>query len=129
MTHNNQGNFRWEYSDGMQQQVGYGYGSSSFASQLINAVGPDLSIPRQHDGGQSKGSYLGHQPALFDQSQLKGGFGPVYATPSFPWHHSPAQGTGVSQWQQWGNHHQAMMPYYLYYPYYMYPQYGHQCCQ
>lgn len=76
-------------------------------------------------------SYQGQQqdthPALFDQSQLKDGFGPVYAIPSFPWqdgsslvpgsgqwHHSHGQGTGNSQWQQWGGHHQAMTPYWCY---------------
>lgn len=75
---------------------------------LVNAVGPDLTIPGQHNVIQSKANYQGqHQdthPALFDQNQVKDGFGPVYAVPSFPSHYNHGQGLGGYQGIQQDTH-------------------------
>lgn len=127
------------------QQQGRKASPPSFVSEPINAVGPDLTIPGQHGSGQGMGNYQGHpqgnHPALFGENQLKNDLGPVYAIPSFPWHHGQSQGIGTennpwhhsheqgspwnsgnnqgigsSQWQQWFIYPQAMMPYYMYCP-------------
>ncbi|WHT49204.1 hypothetical protein QNH10_06160 [Sporosarcina thermotolerans] len=54
------------------------------------------------------GSYQSEQqdthPALFGQNQLKGGFGPVYAIPTYPAHYSHGQGVGGYQSQQQDTH-------------------------
>lgn len=93
---NNEEKLQREYSGGGQRQVAHE--SSSFS---INAIGPDLSIPGQHEGGQNTGGYQGHQqdthPALFGQNQPKDGLGPVYAIPSFPPPYSQSQKTTGQQ--------------------------------
>ena len=135
MFNHHEDNLQREYSSGGEQIAGYE--SSLFPNQLINAVGPDLSIPGQYDTGQNTGSYQGQQldthPALFGQNQLEDGLGPVYAMPSFPsppghgpgmggdqWHHSYEHGMGAPQWQQWCSHPPAMIPFF------MYPPFGHR---
>lgn len=66
---------------------------------LKDAVGPNFNIPGQHDRDLDMGSYQLHEqdvhPALFGQEQFKDGFGPVYATPSFPPNYGPSQGAGT----------------------------------
>jgi hypothetical protein len=79
----------------------------SLPSFLVNAVGPDLTIPGQHNV-QSKSNYQGQiqdtQPALFDQNQVKNNFAPVYAIPPFPSHHPHGQGIGGYQGMQQDTH-------------------------
>lgn len=55
-------------------------------------------------------------PTLFGQSQIKNGFGPVYAIPSIPWQHDNGQNVGSNYWQQWGGHPHVVMHCGKYYP-------------
>lgn len=100
---NHDAELNMEYHHGGQQQAKYE--PSSFSNQFINTVGPDLSIPGQCDGGQSADGYQGWKedthPPLYGQDQLHDGFGPVYATPSYPSPQSPDHSAGGYQdWQQ-----------------------------
>lgn len=110
----------------------------SFVNPLVDAVGPDLTIPGQEEENQSMKSYQGQQqrnhPALFDQNQFENDFGPVYAVPSFPphydlgagnmpEHHNHGHDMRGGQWHQCCNHPYAVIPYY------MYPTIGHQYYQ
>lgn len=71
--------------------------TSSFYDQIVNSVGPDLTIPTGSGQRGSRGIGHGQQqgsqehPALFGQSQFRDGFGPVYAVPSFPGPHGDGQ--------------------------------------
>lgn len=70
-------------------------------SFLINAVGPDLSIPGQSDVGQGKANDQGQQqnihPALFATNQIKGDLNPGYAAPFLPSRYYEGQGIGGHQ--------------------------------
>ncbi|MCC3358213.1 hypothetical protein [Bacillus sp. REN16] len=119
-------------------------------NQLKNGFGPVYAIPSfpwkngsgtgqsdaptpkglANQGGQSEERNIGQiPPTLFDQNQLMGNFGPVYAIPSFPWQHGGNQVYGMGQWkqghgpimgggqwQQWGGHPNVFMPSHMYGP-------------
>lgn len=134
---NNDGKLLGEYHDQRGQEF-----TTSFYDQLLNSVGPDLTIPTgsgQHGGigndhGLQQGSH--EHPALFGQSQLRDGFGPIYAVPTFPGPHGDGQSQpigsqgpinaspffagqpnmGSGHWHQCGIRFQAMMPWCMCYP-------------
>lgn len=116
MTNLNDGQLTEEYRGQEQHEGGKGQGGI-----------PILQGDQKESLGQQQGGQ--EHPTLFGQNQLQGGFGPVYAIPSFPWQDGHSQGLGNSQWQdgygqglgsepsqQWGSHPQAIMPYCMWYP-------------
>jgi hypothetical protein len=128
MVMNNDGKLPEVYPE--QRQQGEQVYQPSFISDLINAVGPDLTIPGQDGGGQNIVSYqeqhLANQPALIGQNQIKNELGPV-DFPFFSSNFSHGESNGDSQWQHWGSQHLAMTPYYWCYPcFYGYQPFVHR---
>jgi hypothetical protein len=119
--------------------------SNQFGHQVPITVGPDFTIPgqqREYFNTESSSDYQqGSHPGLFGENQFKGGFGPVYAVPSYPWkqgqiphtgtnpaHQNHEQMMGGGHWQQVGGSQHAMPVYYMY-PYCLCPSpYMHRQC-
>ena len=104
--------------------------TQQFGYQVPTSVGPDFTIPGQQRDflppTSSQGFPQGSHPALFGENQFKNGFGPVYATPTYPWQHGQNPQTGTSSehqnheqimsnghWQQVGSSPPAMPVYYM----------------
>lgn len=120
--------------------------SPAFYNQLVNSVGPDLTIPTSTTAGQHKGiQQQGSQehPALYGQNQLKDGFGPIYAIPTFPWQpghgqhqqnddFGPVYATPSFPWQpvggQWQLGHGQHSGSGHWYPWGIHPQTAMPCC-
>lgn len=63
-------------------------------NQFISPVGPDFSIP--YYSADSFNNQHSPEPALYGEDQFKNGFGPVYATPTYPGTHNHTQNESSS---------------------------------
>ncbi|MGN7388735.1 hypothetical protein [Sporosarcina sp. SAFN-015] len=111
------------------------FGRWDVLSDIVSPVGPDFRIPGQYTSDQDTNIDLGRQqdthPALFEQYEQNGGFGPVYAIPTYPphftqrqvsdanpWQHNYGQGNG---WGQWGGQFHTTIPFWSFNPWYIHP--------
>lgn len=84
-------------------------------NQIINSVGPDLSIRFEPKQSEIKYNNL-EQPALYGQSQVVDDLGPIYAIPTYPWQQNNASVQKMQQWQS-SSEYKYVMSHGCYCPY------------
>lgn len=81
----------------------------------------ELGMDYANSGQPSKDYSLQNQahqhesaPGLFGENQFKDGFGPVYANPTYPWHHNQGQSLQRVHWPQGYVYPQVIPAFYMY---------------